>query len=248
MSGASGKVTSQGAGDRIRQPLPIENLLVWAYATQMVHLAQQEQAVTVSKTGPLATYSSLWSDEGTPVDSSANQGFRASEDAWAIHRAVMKLGRVTLDLGDDLRAARYHALQRGQYTIEPPTGRASTADHSGGPWPTDAKLVIDVRGLVMMHASMATRPDRPEAVKMRFKPGDVVWHPKRRGGVVCKGWYQHVTPVGVLPGHAAEAAAKYEAWLDALRQLRGQVQALRLTMFVCTDPLPPALRRPPKRA
>lgn len=242
MSGASGKVASQGAGDRIRQPLPIENLLVWAYAIQMVHLAQQEQAVTVSRTGPLATYSSLWSDEGTPVDSSVNQGFRASEDAWAIHREVLKLGRLKLDLGDDLRAARYHALQRGQYSIEPPTGRASTADHSGGPWPVDGRLVIDVRGMVMMHASMATRPDKPEPVKVRFKPGDVVWHPKRRGGVNSKGWYQHVTAVGNLPGEVAAAAARYQAWRDALRQLRGQVQALRLTMFACTDPIPPSLR------
>lgn len=247
MSGASGKVSSQGAGDRIRQPLPIENLLVWAYATQMVHLAQPEQALTVSRTGPLATYSSLWSDEGTPVDSSAHQGFRASEDAWAIHREVMKLGRVRLDLGDDLRAARYHALQRGQYSIEPPTGRASNADHSGGPWPTDGVLKIDVRGMVMMHASMATRPDRPAPVKVRFKPGEVVWHPKRRGGVNGKGWYQHVTAVGNMPGEAAAATSRYEAWRGALQQLRAQVQALRLTMFVCTDALPPALRRAPSR-
>lgn len=243
MSGASGKVTNQGAGDRIRQPLPIENLLVWAYGTQMVHLAQKEQAITVSKTLPLAAYSSLWSDEGTPIDSSANLGFRASDDAWAIHRAVEKLRPVTLDLGDDLRAARYHALQRGSYSIDPPTGRISTADLSGNQWPIDGRLKIDVRGMVMMHASQATRPDKPEAVKVRYKPGELVWHPKRRSGNYTKGLFQHVAAVGVLPGHAAVATARYEAWRDALAQLRAQVQALRLTMFVCTDALPPPLRK-----
>ena len=242
MSGASGKLSSQDAGERIRQPLPVENLLVWAYATQMVHLAQQDQAVTVSRTGPLAAYSSLWNDEGVPINSSVGQGFRASEDAWAIHREVLKLGRVTLDLGDDLRAARYHALPRGSYSIEPPTGPRGM-DMPGKPWPTDGTLMIDVRGLVMLHASMATRPDRPEPVKVRFKPGDVVWHKKRRSGVVSRGWYQHVTAVGILPGDAQAAMAVYGAWRDALKQLRGQVQALRLTMFVCTEALPPLLKK-----
>jgi len=150
---------------------------------------------------------------------------------------------VTLDLGDDLRAARYHALSRGSYSIEPPTGTGRGMDSPGHPWPTDGMLKIDVRGLVMLHASMATRPARPEAVRVRFKPGDVVWHRKSRSGPYTKGLYQHVSAVGILPGHAAEAAAKYEAWLDALRQLRGRVQALRLTMFVCTDALPAPLRK-----
>jgi hypothetical protein len=242
MTGASGKVTNQGAGDRIRQPLPIENLLVYAYGAQMVHQAQRD-AVVVKAKGPLAAYSSLWGDNATPVDSSVNQGFRASEDAWAIHDQVMSLRPVEVDCGHDLRVARFHALPIGSHGIDPPTGRVADADFSGNPWPTNGVLKIDLRALVMIHASRATRPDQPEAVKLRMKPGAVVWHPKRKDRVYSHGLYCRVAPVGYLPGEARQAIALYTAWREALDRLRRQVQAIRLTAFACTDVLPPPVKK-----
>lgn len=243
MSGASGKITGNAAGDRIRQPLPIEQLLVWAYADQMVHEAQRTPIIVKSK-GPLAAYSSLWSEGATPIDSSINLGFSASDDAWAIHEEVKKLDRVTVDCGQDLAATRYHCL--GQYRgAEPPIGYAGAKDKTARgattqrPWPTDGLLTMDVRMLVMIHASQASRPEAPTAPDFRFKPGPLVWHPKRRSHMYARGWFSHIEMDGVTPGEAREALEKYRAWWNALDRLRRQIQASGLTMFKVTDAMPP---------
>lgn len=252
MSGASGKVSRQGAGDRIREPLPVEALLQWAYGQQLVHLAKEEALITTKGGGMLAQFSgsTLWSDEAVPIDSSANLGFRASDDAWAIHELVKAVKPLVLDLGADLRATRYFALPRGIRGIEPPTGRPATADFSGDPWPTDGRLRVNVRTLVMVHANMATRPDVPAAAAWRLKPvhKGMVRHPRSKGGVYQQGWYHHVEigPVkagedGVTPGEVAEAQAIYRAWWDALDAIRRQLKSARLTMFMVTDAMPQKL-------
>lgn len=226
-------------GARIREPMPVEALLQWAYGQQMVHLAQRSAIVSRAGGGPLAAYSALWSDGATPIDSSADQGFRASDDAWAIHDLVQELRPVTLDLGQDLAAARYHAL--GQYRgAEPPVTRSAPAFQSVWGWPTDGLLKIDVRAQVMVHASRGTRPDFAEPAVWRMKPvhKGMVRHPKLRGGVYRLGWYHHVEIDGVTPGEMAEVAAIYGAWWSALDRLRQRLGTIRLTMFTVTNAMP----------
>lgn len=237
MSGASGKVTGNIAGDRIRQPMSIEQLLVWAYADQMVDRAQRDLDVK-RPSPPRQATSQLWS-EGAPVNASAANGFGASDDAWEIHELVRALQPLTLDLGPDLRASRYHGLS--QYRgFEPPTDRAATADHTALPWPTDGILKIDVRMLVMVHASRATRPEYPGRPDFRLKAvhKGLVRHPKSKGGVYGRGWYHHVELDGVSPGEAAETAAKYRAWWEALDWVRRQFPPDGLTMFRVTPEMP----------
>lgn len=243
MSSASGKVTGSDAGGRIRQPMPIEQLLIWAYADQMVHEAQRSEIV-VKSAGPLAAYSSLWSEGATPINSSMNLGFRAADDAWAIHEAVQQLQSMKVDCGQDLAATRYHVL--GQYRgAEPPIGQAGAVDKSARgsttqrPWPTDGILTIDVRGLVMVHASQVTRPDALAMPDFRFIPGQVVWHPTNRARNFSKGWFAHVSVEGVTPGEALELFHKYRAWWDALDGLRRKLQAAPLTLYRVTDAMPP---------
>lgn len=226
--------------------MPVEALLQWAYGQQMVHLAQRPTAIVARSGGPLAAYSTLWSDGAVPIDSSVDQGFRASDDAWAIHDLVMAIKPVTLDLGQDLAAARYHAL--GQYRGHaPPLGRAASADHSAQLWPTDGWLTIDVRGLVMVHANRATRPEQVGGDKLRLKPGEVVWHPKRRGGAYTKGLFCHVTASGDLPGDIRASTETYAAWWNALDAMRRQLQSARLTMFSVITAMPPPVRKPRRR-
>lgn len=241
MSGASGKVSGQGAGDRIREPVGIEYLAQWAYGEQMVQNAKREQIVTKAK-GPLAAYSALWSNGETPIDSSADTNFqRASDDAWAVDDLVKEIRPIKVDLGKDLRATRYHALQRGSYSIDPPTDRPATMDDAGNRWPTDGILRIDPRALVMVHASRATRPELLGKPKWRIKPvhKGMVRHPRSKGGAYRFGWYHHVEIDGISPGEVAEAAAIYRAWWEALDRLRQQLRGVRLGMFMLTDAMPP---------
>lgn len=242
MSGASGKVAGQGAGERIREPLPVEALLQWAYGEQMVHLARREAVVTRSK-GPLAAYSTLWSEGATPIDSSSDQGFRASDDAWVIHGLVQALKPVRLDLGQDLAAARYHAL--GQYRgAAPPVGNTGNADRTAQPWPTNGLLEIDVPTLVMVHANRGTRPQLLGDEPLRLKNGGLVRHPRRRDRAYVKGWYCHVVAEGDLPGEVRAAAETYRVWWEALDGVRRRLQAIRLTMFNVTTGMPPAPKKP----
>lgn len=225
---------------RNRRVVSIEQLLVWAYCQQMVHQATRGKSGLAKSTppAPMAASSTVWS-EVTPVDSSRNQGFDAAEDAWRVHDLVMKLGSSEIDCGADLRASRYHVL--GQYRgAEPPTG-AGSVDVTGKPWPTDGMLHVDLRALVMIHATKATRPNRLLTVDFRMKPGPIVRHPKQRGGVYRLGWYCHVTAIGTLPGEVAQEFSLYRAWRDALVGLRDRLRSTSLTMFNVTSDLPPAL-------
>lgn len=245
MSGASGRVTGQPAGDRIRQPVSIEELLRWAYCDQMVDKAVRAPIVVKSK-GPLAAYSSLWS-EGVPVESSAGAPNVAADDAWVVHDLVQQLGRVTVDCGQDLAATRYH--EAPQYRgADPPTGCLGNADQVGRPWPTNGLVNIDVRTLVMVHASRATRPEYPPRPSWRLKAvhKGMVHFPKRGGGgVYRKGWYHHLEIEGVTPGEAAETAAIYDAWWGALDQIRRQLLTIRLMMFMPTLEMPKKIQARP---
>jgi hypothetical protein len=58
---------------------------------------------------------------------------------------------------------------------------------------------IDVRTLVMMHASKDTRPERRCIADFRLKPGPVVRHPKQKGGVYQRGWYSHIRRSACCP-------------------------------------------------
>lgn len=232
--------------ERNRQAISIEQLLVWAYCDQMVHRARHDRDLGVRDSAPLASYSPLW-DEGAPVESSRQSGFDAAPDAWRIHEEVLKLGKVTVDCGQDLAAARYHVLE--QYRgAEPPLGNCATMDKQARPWPTDGLYEIDVRTLVMMHASRDSRPERRCIPEVRFKPGQVVRHPKSKGGVYSRGWFSHVQPVGVLPGEALQAYEVYRAWRSALEQLQVRFRSIRLTMFDVTRALPPGSQKPRLRA
>lgn len=229
--------------ERNRRTVTIEDLLIWAYHDQMVHQARQLPAeMGVSSKGPLAAYSSLWAD-GAPVESSRKLGFDAAEDAWRIHALVMRLGTVRIDCGQDLAAARYHALE--QYRgAEPPIGRVGTVDATARSWPTHGFVDIDLRVLVILHASRATRPDANLVADFRFKPGDMVWKASQRSGVFTKGWYQHVTAEGILPGHVVEEAARYEVWRAALVHLVDKLASIRLTMFAVKSTVPAPIQKP----
>lgn len=233
---ASGKVNG-GDQERGRQVLSIEQLLIWAYAYQMVHRATRTPLIVKSK-GPLAAYSSLWSEGATPIDSSSSQGFSASDDAWAVHDQVMKLGKINMDCGQDLAAARYHAL--GQYRgAEPPLGHYGTVDKTTRAWPTDGLLELDQRSLVMVHASRSTRPEVPGEPDFRFAPAEMVWNPKRRSGPYQKGWFQHVSVKGTLPGDVAEIRQIYRTWRNGLDLVRRGLKPIRLLMFKLSDVMPP---------
>ncbi len=254
MSGASGKITGQGAGDRIREPVPVEALLQWAYGEQMVHLAQRETLITTKGGGMLSKFSgsAMWSDEAVPIDTSANLGFRASDDAWIVRKLVDALKPVEVDLGQDLAASRFFA--RGEFRgAPPPVTRASTADHTGTGWPTNGILRINVRSLVEVHANRATRPDMPGPARWRLKAvhKGMVRHPRSKGGIYQLGWYHHLEiggvkagEEGVTPGEVAEASAIYAAWWEALDELRRQLKQMRLTMFMLTDAMPRKIQAP----
>jgi hypothetical protein len=223
--------------DRNRRAVSIEQLLIWAYHDQMVHQAQRGRSGLTPKSAlPIAAASSVWT-ETTPVDASKNQGFEAAEDAWRIHALVLQLGAISVDCGQDLAAARYHGLS--QYRgAEPPLGSVGTVDKTGRPWPTNGMLNIDLRALVMIHANKATRPVIYRAADCRYKPAEVVRHPRQKGGVYARGWFCHVVAEGILPGDVAQAAAVFDAWRQALAQLLAMVRSIRLTMFDVTQGLP----------
>lgn len=225
--------------ERRREPVSIEELLVWAYADQRVHQARRTPVELSRGGGPLAAHSSLWT-ECAPVDGGRNVGFDAADDAWRVHAEVMKLKPVVLDLGPDLRAARYHAL--GQYRgAAPPTGKPGNADASANVWPVDGVLRIDVQALVMIHATRASRPEKPMPPLVRYKPAETVWHPKRRSKVYARGWFCHVSAVGNLPGDVAADAQAYRAWWEALAGLQARMRATQLTMWSVTQAMPPRL-------
>lgn len=230
--------------DRIRKALSIESLLVWAYGEQMVHKARRLPVELGSSKGPLAAHSALWT-ECAPVDGGGAKGFDASEDAWRVHEQVMELKRQTVDCGDYLAASRYQGLPQYRGAEPPHSGHRSS--EMRGPamarsWPTNGHLLIDVRMLVIMHAAKATRPEQPGPTDFRFKPEQMVRHPSSKGGVYARGWFQHVTAVGILPGDVAMSAATYQAWFDALAQLQRVFTPMMLTMFLVNADLPPPVR------
>jgi hypothetical protein len=232
--------------DRNRRPVTIEDLLIWAYHDQMVHQARQLPVELVSGSkGPLAAYSSLWND-GAPVESSRKLGFDAAEDAWRIHALVMKLGTTKVDCGQDLAAARYHALE--QYRgAEPPIGRLGTVDKTARSWPTNGIVDIDLRVLVILHASRATRPDDDLVADFRMKPGDhglARSEQSRRLSTAKAGIVQHITADGVLPGHVLQAWALYEALARRPGQ-PGRIARIDSSDHVrCQKHLPAPIRKP----
>lgn len=230
--------------ERNRAIVSTEQLLTWAYRDQHVHQARRGPIQREAPQGPLAAYSSLWI-EGAPIEASADRGFTAAEDAWKIHHLVMGLGRYEVDCGDDLAAARYHRL--GQYRgAEPPIGRRS-GQQSDRPWPTHGKLDLDLRTLVIIHATRAARPMLPGREPVRYERGDIVWHPVRKTKVYAKGWFCHVLADGDLPGDLIEAWEVYMAWRGALVRLQREFRAIPFTMFSVNDVLPIALERPVPR-
>lgn len=225
----------------------VREVLDWAYGDQAVHGARQLPVEIARTSAPLAAYSSLWED-GAPIENTRSSGYDASPDAWRVHEMVLALGRLSLDLGRDLAAARYHALE--QYRgAEPPVGEMVTDNTARGAtssrtWPTDGLLGINLSVLVMLHASKGTAPAWPDKPKWRFKPGQTVWHPKRKTKIYAKGWFSHVTAEGELPGDVARDQAIYRAWWDALDTLRRRMAVATFTTFAVTTAMPAPPEKP----
>lgn len=188
-----------GRGEKL--VVGVERLLQWAYAQELVHMARPQGVVAelgVRSLAPVCAQSQDLSSLGTFVDTSRNMGFEAPDDAYAIERAVSRLGEVVCEL---------------------PQGCCGRGLVRGLVPEVEARFRVSQRSIVFECASRCERPDwvkRPMLGVERNRKGNLYGKTVRRERMLTM---SGVVFVGDMPWDVARARLVYSAWVDALSML-----------------------------
>lgn len=197
--------------------ITIESLLVWAYADELVHAARPEgmpAELTVRHgTGFRSPAPGAAVDR---VSDSVKMDFEAPADAYAVHAAVLRLGRVDVAVMAD------------------PSHPSRLAAIAGERAPDSVVVRIDLGQLAAEHAMRGARPEWFPHPTLRMKPGQTHYHARTK-----RPWFCAVTPEGDLPHEVDRARRLYGVWCDSLRALCAALTD-RLARHVLLADLPPS--------
>lgn len=198
--------------ERIKTRISIEDLLIWAYRDQMVHVARREDELVGSRVRavPRGYGSALAPLEA--VESSPRVFFSASEDAFAVHAKVRSLSKVKVALPADC------------------VGKVDERVAVRTAVPNVAGLItVDRAQLVMGAALDGRRPDWVAAPAIKIERGQLIYDRDRRGRVRYDAAgrprivLQLVRFIGDMPWEVARARVIYAIWVAALDQLRSML-------------------------
>src|SRR5262245_45668993 len=201
-----------------KKRITIESLLVWAYADQMVHVAQSETALAVGAARMPRGYHHAPLEA---VDSSGGGGwFTASPDAFVVHEIVSALSSVHAQLPRDC------------------VGRLAPGVSVGTVPTVDAAFTVRCAQLVMTHAIDAKRPDWIAEPGLAVERRGVVYAKSRSGTIrrdrrtgqqvqsLCL-----VRFVGDMPWEVARARVLYSLWVEALATVLDAVRRRKLAAY-----------------
>jgi hypothetical protein len=203
---------------RPRKRVTIEELLVWAYRTELVHHARPEgmpaEACRDFSPGPVE-----WRVDR--IDSSAGFGFSAADDAYRVHAAVQALGSEPIRI---------------------PAWQAPASLLSRGELPERGEMRSGSRAQLVMTSALRGPPEwcpRPELEVIRtgtiyetYPSGQIK---RTKAGAPIANLCM-IKFTGDLPWIVDSCRHLYTAWVDALAELR---DSLVLTAHTLTDELPP---------
>jgi hypothetical protein len=209
--------------------ISVENLLVWAYQVEMVHIARPEGLAgeAVSIRSDRSVLSGSGSDcRVDVVDSSSNLGFAAKADAYRVHDAVTGLASVDVELPRDC------------------VGEVDTRRMARGEVPELAGAVLVRRSQLVMNSAIdGHAPDWIMEPAIKVERGEVICERSRSGRILRdragrpRELVQLVRFVGDMPWHVARARLVYREWALALRVLRVQLRDV-LRTYVLEDDVP----------
>lgn len=210
----------------VKKRIGVEDLLVWAYRDQMVHVAKDEALLEVGSTrGPGGVGGGFALE---PVDACAPGWFTAAPDAFAVHEVVSGLARVQAHLPADV------------------IGRVNTMALSATALP-DVKRGFMVRRseIVMSCAIDGRRPDWVPEPVIKIERGETIYARRHSGQIkrdargVAIETLQLVRFVGDMPWEVERARLIYQLWVAALGAVRAAL-AGALKRHDLTDALPAA--------
>ena len=210
-----------------KKEIGIEDLIAWAYADQMVHVAQPEAAMMIGAARAPSGYRHAPLDA---VDASGGGGwFTAAPDAFVVHEIVSTLPTLRAQLPDDC------------------IGRAGPGVSAGTLPRVDMVFNVRRAQLVMTHGIDRTRPDwiadpvliveRGEIIYAKSKNGTVKRDRKTGRQIIAE---QMVRFRGDKPWDVARARVIYSHWLSALLEVKDRLRGRALASHVVTGELPPA--------
>lgn len=209
--------------------LSIEQLLVWAYRDQLVHVARREDDLIPSKVRGAAVlrYKTLTDvfTLGTHVDSSQSIGFTAHPDAFAVHDAVKTLTPIDARVPDET------------------FGQCAPGLHESALPYVEPSFTVNRARLVQAQALAGQRPDWIEEPILIVEKGDPIYAKTRRGEVKRDGMGRRIVHmvmvqfVGDMPWEVERARITYQIWAQALAELRDVVSSA-LEKHTLNDVLP----------
>lgn len=213
-----------------KKEMGVTDLLVWAYRDEMVHAARPEGMPAEWVSGGASTRLGFGGGFETDiVESSVNLGFASSPDAYRVHRAVLGLAPVEVQLPAS-------AL-----------GGAHSNDMARGSMPEiERTFVVKRSRLVMTCAVDGHPPDWIEKPSLMVERGALLYQHDRKGRIMRdkKGCalelVQLVSFVGDAPWAVAKARRVYEVWVSALRELQRVLAGGIMERFELSDALPVA--------
>lgn len=192
----------------LKKRTSIEDLLVWAYRDQMVHVAREAIWLQPSPGGPRGFDG--YGFKLDVIDSSANGGFTAAPDAFVVAAAVKALGPVR----------------------EPWPRSQTPAGSFPLPWLIGGMIVVDRAHLLWTCALRGEAPDWIEHACTRLRSGNVVYDARSKRALFCE-----VHAPADLPWDVARARFVYWCWWSGLDELR-RVLAGRLERYELSEAMP----------
>jgi len=209
-----------------KKKVSIETLLTWAYADQMVHVAQSEAALVVGASRMPRGYHHAPLEA---VDSSGGGGwFTASPDAFVVHEIVSALSTVQAHLPHDC------------------VGRLAPGVSMGTVPVIEEAFTVRRAALVMTYAIDAKRPDWIAEPALAVERRGVVYARSRNGTIKRDRTTRQqvqalclVRFVGDMPWEIARARVLYALWVEALGLVLDRMRGRALAGFVVGEELPP---------
>lgn len=212
-----------------KRKIGIEDLLTWAYRDQMVHAARPEgEPVELLRNDYVPGFAV--NAMGDKVDTGGIKiAFAAHADAYAVDRAVAKLGvAARARSAEEIAILTARRMLRNELAVR---HHGTVGDYSQAA----THETVHLSALVRQYALKGERPYVIADPHYEYERAGTVRKPNRH-----EAWYCAVRPIGDDPLEVEQLKAKYALWRESLWSVRGALEG-KLNAHEVLDYLPPAV-------